>query len=271
MLPGLGARLHRLRVGGHELLRTPRDVATHQREPFLWGAYVMAPWANRVAAGPVQALGKTVDLPANAPDSTALHGLVYDRPWDEVGEGRFRIEHGGAGGWPWPFVASIEYSVVGLQLRVGLRLDNLADEAAPGGLGLHPWFRLPVSIAIRARRVYPSNQGPPMPSEPVHGPFDRRRLGPLAVGVDAAWTDVDEPAALLAWPQLGLSGELRFQAPGRLIVAAALAGVDAAAVEPQTHAPQGLRRLLDGDPDGLAILPPGGTLQAQIALQVHPR
>mgnify|MGYP001794549893 CR=1 FL=1 len=33
-----------------------------------------------------------------------------------------------------------------------------------------------------------------------------------------------------------------------------------AALEPETHAPQGLRRLLNGEPGGLAVVVPGETL-----------
>ena len=51
LLPEAGARLHRLRAFGHDLLRTPSDADDHLREPFFWGGYVMAPWCNRLAAG----------------------------------------------------------------------------------------------------------------------------------------------------------------------------------------------------------------------------
>ena len=37
--PAMGAALHRLRVFGHDLLRTPDDPADHDRDdPFFWGA-----------------------------------------------------------------------------------------------------------------------------------------------------------------------------------------------------------------------------------------
>ena len=52
VLPGIGARIHRLRVDGADLLRTPVDPATHRDDPFFWGAYLMAPWCNRAPAQP---------------------------------------------------------------------------------------------------------------------------------------------------------------------------------------------------------------------------
>src|SRR3954463_8009098 len=81
VLPELGARLHRLRFRGVDLLRTPDDVAQHQREPFFYGAYVMAPWCNRLAPGPLDVAARTVDLPTNFSDGSAIHGQVYLAPW----------------------------------------------------------------------------------------------------------------------------------------------------------------------------------------------
>ena len=52
LLPELGARIHRIRAFGHDLLRTPPDPRDHAADPFFWGAYPMAPWCNRAPAGP---------------------------------------------------------------------------------------------------------------------------------------------------------------------------------------------------------------------------
>ena len=50
------------------------------------------------------------------------------------------------------------------------------------------------------------------------------------------------------------------------IVAASPGVVDAIAVEPETHAPQAIRRLIGGEPGGLAMLPPGDALEMGIDL-----
>ena len=97
VLPELGARLHRLRVFGHDLLRTPDDADQHRVEPFWWGGYVMAPWCNRLEAVPVEVAGRTVALASNFPDGTAIHGQVYRQPWRLDAEA---IELVAAGGWP---------------------------------------------------------------------------------------------------------------------------------------------------------------------------
>jgi hypothetical protein len=50
------------------------------------------------------------------------------------------------------------------------------------------------------------------------------------------------------------------------IVAASPGEIDAVAVEPETHAPQGLRRLLRGEPDALTMLAPGERLELVMEL-----
>ncbi len=54
---------------------------------------------------------------------------------------------------------------------------------------------------------------------------------------------------------------MRIAAPTVYVVAASPSDVEAIAVEPETHAPQALRRLRNGEPGGLTMLEPGGALE----------
>jgi hypothetical protein len=60
-------------------------------DPFFWGAYVMAPWCNRVVPEPIEVGGRTVALGPNFRDGTAIHGQVYASPWTVDGDGRYTI------------------------------------------------------------------------------------------------------------------------------------------------------------------------------------
>ena len=269
VLPGVGARLHRIRVGAVEILRTPDDPAVHVAQPWFWGSYPLAPWCNRVPAGPGRAAGRAIDLPSNFPDGTAIHGQVAEAAWTDEGGGRFRIRAGGDG-WPWPYEVVQTLVVEPPAFELTLELTNLGDGPMPAGLGIHPWFRNPVDLTIRAASVHPSNLDPsPMP-EPVSGERDRRTPAPLTEGVDAAWTDLGDPPVELAWPGDRLRATITTSADVRYIVAARLAGIDATAVEPNTHAPAGLRRLELGEPGGLALVGPGRTLSMTTTLRFHP-
>jgi aldose 1-epimerase len=263
--PAIGARLHRLRAFGHDLLRTPWDLRPYVDDPYFYGSYPMAPWCNRVAAGRAVVAGREIDLPASFPDGTAIHGQVSRRAWDDAGDGRFRIEAGGDG-WPWRYAVEQRLSIRGDRLELALRLSNHSDDPMPGGLGFHPWFRAPVRVAIAGGSVHPSNLATePLPI-PVSGLHDRRRLEPIPEGIDATWTDLGEPPVVLEWPELGIRATMTVDAPDRFIVAANLAGTDAVAVEPQTHAPDGIRRLVNGEPGGLALIPPGAALELVVGL-----
>jgi hypothetical protein len=52
------------------------------------------------------------------------------------------------------------------------------------------------------------------------------------------------------------------------VAGASPSGFGAVALEPETHAPDGLRRLLRGEPDGLAWLAPGRTLRMSIDIAI---
>jgi len=265
LLPEIGGRLHRLRAFGHDLLRTPEDPATHRDDPFFWGAYVMAPWCNRIRPGPVEVAGRIVDLPPNFDDGSAIHGQVAARPWMVETDGTLRTD-GGADGWPWAFEVTCHPSLDGPALTLDYRLTNRADGPMPAGIGLHPWFRRPVEVGVPAATVYPANTDSPSAPEPVSGPLDLRSRQQLAPDLDASWASLAKPRIDLAWKELGLTARIEFEGDRLLVAAASPADIDAVAVEPQTHGPDGLRRLLRGEPDALTMLQPGASLALTLRL-----
>jgi galactose mutarotase-like enzyme len=70
----------------------------------------------------------------------------------------------------------------------------------------------------------------------------------------------------LSWPTLGFAATMSVEAPSVLICAASPPDVDADAIEPQTHAPQGLRRLLNDLPDAMHWIAPGDSLALRMDL-----
>jgi aldose 1-epimerase len=272
ILPEVGGRIHRIRAFGADLLRTPGDPATHALDPFFWGAYVMAPWCNRARPGPMEVAGRRIHLDANFPDGSAIHGLVAAVPWDRVNERELVIRRESGKGWPWAFEARQRVTLEGASIEAAYRLTNLEPDAPmPAGLGVHPWFRLPLELRIPAPRVNASNiDSPPQPA-PVAGDFDMRSLGRSPIGLDATLTGLTEPRIELAWPDLGLRVRLEVETdpPGLRVAVATPADLDAAAVEPQTHGPDPLRRLEAGEPDAPALLAPGASLVLSVRLTVE--
>jgi aldose 1-epimerase len=259
VLPDLGARWHRLRAFGVDLLRTPADLSIHAREPFFWGAYVMAPWCNRAPAEPMAWHARRISLSPDFPDGSAIHGQVYARPWRVEEPGRLRVEAEGDG-WPWRYSVTQRLFLEDGTLRVELTLRNLDDAPMPGGLGLHPWFVRPVEVVVAAAAVYDRNVGSPPEPMPVSGALDLRRLAQPAAALDATWAALDDPAVRLRWPATGISVTWRLGGAASHVVVATPADLHATAVEPQTHAPDPLRRLLSGEPGRPGVLQPGQEL-----------
>jgi aldose 1-epimerase len=265
VLPDVGARWHRLRAFGHDVLRTPGDLARHHDDTFFWGAYPMAPWCGRVDAGSRDVAGRRVTLEPNFPDGTAIHGQVYAVPWQPAGEGRFSVRSGGDA-WPWTYEAEFGVEVAAAELRLTYLLRNTSDAPMPGGIGVHPWFRKPIDVRIPAASVLTPNQDIPREAAPVTGAFDLRRQRRMPDDLDATWADLSEPRVELHWPELGLRASMRATAPSLYFVAASPSQLDAIALEPQTHVPQALRRLINEEPGAPALLPPGRELHLGVVL-----
>ena len=153
-------------------------------------------------------------------------------------------------------------------ISIAQRLVNLDVTPMPGGIGLHPWFAGNPQLAVNSAAVYAPNDASPAQPEPVSGDLDLRRRSHMAPGVDAAWVSGAPPQAELWWPAHGLHGRLMATGVTPHIVAANPPEIDAIAVEPETHAPQGLRRLLNGEPGAMAMLDPGVVLELLIVLEL---
>ena len=183
LLPEAGARLHRLRAFGHDLLRTPSDPADHLRDPIIWGGYLMAPWCNRLAAGPTAVDGRTLRLASNFPDGSAIHGQVYATPWTITGAASCSVGAGGDG-WPWPYDVTLSAVALDASLSLRWRLTNLADEPMPAGIGFHPWWRRPVELRVDAGLAYASNITP----APIRGRSAVRSTSAAWLHQPMAWT-----------------------------------------------------------------------------------
>jgi galactose mutarotase-like enzyme len=271
VLPDLGARIHSIRYRGHDLLRTPATLAEHRADPFFWGAYVMAPWCNRIATGLTTVGERVVDLPSNFTDGSAIHGQVYIAPWEREGDELYFV--GGSEGWPWRYRTSLRVTVDGSTVRIEQSLQNMDQAPMPGGVGIHPWFAGQPLVAIHSGRVFSTNSNTPAKPADVAGELDLELLGPMAVGVDAAWpVEANGLVAELHWPETGTHIEVHVASDVAAFVVAANPGNrDAIALETQTHAPQGLRRLTNRELGALTMIAPDASLRLVTELRLSQR
>ncbi len=223
---GAGCRLSSLVVAGKELLVTGND------NPMYWGSYPMAPWPGRTRHGEFSFAGKQYVLPANLANH-AGHGTVFDRPWQEEGDGWFRCDLGPR----WPFPGYVRQHVVLDDGALRLRLEvHSSDGPMPAECGWHPWFRRDITTA-----------------GPVHLDFDPgfmlrldderiptgERVPPPPGPWDDCFGDLARPP-VLTWP-----GALQLTITSACDYWVVYSEPEhAVCVEPQTAAPNGL----NGDP-----------------------
>lgn len=142
LLPELGGAIAALRHEGCDILRPAGPGIS---DPLTAACFPLVPYANRIADGRFEFNGRHIRLPRNFGDHPhSLHGIGWQSKWTiehvEPAHAVIRHEHGGGDHWPWPYRSEQRIAIAEDGLTITLTLTNLADEAVPAGLGLHPYF-----------------------------------------------------------------------------------------------------------------------------------
>ncbi len=148
LLPEQGGALAALGWQGLELL-APLPLGANPNASFA-GAFIMAPWANRLDGGLLPFGGTTHQLRVSrAEDNTAIHGLSRDLPWQVEAAGLAaatlvqQVESA-----PFHYAARLDLMLGEAGLRLDLSLRNLAAVPVPMGLGWHPFFLRPAGTRL---------------------------------------------------------------------------------------------------------------------------
>ena len=229
-----GGRLRSLRVFGHELLVGPPDEELDSAASIEWGCYPMAPYAGRVRYGRFFWGNRGVQLPRNL-GPHAIHGTVYDQPWEVRRHDRqiLRLACGLTERWPWEGQVTQQLELTERHLTMDLALHS-REETFPATLGLHPWFRKRLgddahpALLVFAAQAMLLRDGAGITtartqSPPPAGPWDDCFLG------------VTGPP-MIVWPG-ALSLTLHSKAPYWVVFNER---EDALCVEPQTGPPDAL-------------------------------
>jgi aldose 1-epimerase len=276
LLPERGAAMARLAFRGVDAL-VPLPGGVDPNAAFC-GAFVMAPWANRLDAGRLPADGTLYRLPVNRPaDHTAIHGLARDRPWRVVrSDGSTALltqtmdgaaEHPAL---PWHYSACLEVELSAAGATIALRLVNRADRPFPFGLGWHPFLWRPrgtrlrfaaSGLLIRDARCLPVAA---RPSAGVDGDETAYE------GLDTHFTgwsgvaELDRPDGMRL--RLTASG-----AASRNLQVFAPWGEPVLCVEPVSHVPDAPNRPELARLGSMTTLSPGEALATRITLAALPR
>jgi len=271
LLPELGAAMARLAWRGQEVL-VPLPAGADPNAVFA-GAFVMAPWTNRLDGGRLPVGGLVHHLPVNRPaDDTAIHGLARDRPFQvaersDAAATLLQLLDGpdAQPPLPWRYALRMAVTLAEDGATIALGLTNRDAAPFPCGLGWHPFLARPrgtrlrfaaTALLARDARCLPVAAQPSMGVDGDEAAYE---------GLDTAfagWTGeavIERPDGL----RLVLSAE---GAAARTLQVFAPAGETVLCVEPVSHVPDAPNRPALAPLGPLALLAPGATLATTIRL-----
>jgi len=266
LLPAIGGAIGALRHQGHDILR---PAAPGTSDPLETACFPLVPYSNRIADGRFDIGGRSVQLPPNFGDHPhSLHGVGWQTEWTvervDMATVTLHHTHGGDLRWPWSYRAEQRIALAPDRATIALMVTNFADQAAPVGLGLHPYFPRDAATRLTARseRLWLADSTM-LPTEPA--PADR--LGDWSEGarvegdalIDNAYEGWDGTALIeQAWGKVrievcGASAFHLYRPPG----------VDFFCFEPVRHLPDAINR------GGMPVAAPGETVVLEMTLTVE--
>jgi len=264
--PEIGGSLAALTRDAVPVLRTMSDEADH---PLQSACFPLAPYCNRIAGGRFTFAGREVKIAPNlAPQRHPLHGTGWLRAWrvvrHDATSALLEDDYTGDGDWPWPYRAHQHLALDAAGLTVRLMVENRAAEAAPLGLGLHPYFRRTPESVVTLGAAQMLGIGPEFLPDGQRHRADA--LAPWSTGALLPATLVDHCFA--GWSGVAIiadrQGTIRlrgFGAPQCHLFAPP--GGSELCIEPVNHTPDALNRA----PGEMIVVPPGAA--AGLAMRIE--
>jgi aldose 1-epimerase len=172
----VGATLRTYSAGGLDVL----DGFSVDEPSSAGRGQVLAPWPNRLDGGRYEFDGRPGAAAIDEPElGNAIHGLVRWLPWllasktDDAVALECVLHPQPA--YPWRLELGLEYQVVGDGLEVVARATNASTEAAPFGIGFHPYLTTGIPVDdVRltipvSRRLTTDDRALPVGEEEVAG------------------------------------------------------------------------------------------------------
>lgn len=163
ILNGFGFNCYSFRpvVGGEtiDVLWCEQGFESGEARPSHSGIPILFPFPGRLRGSHLAYEGHTYPLGSDDGRGNAIHGFVLNRPWRIIemlphrttGEFHASVDEPGLSKrWPADFRLTVSYELRGNALKCDIEVHNPGGNKLPFGLGLHPYFRLPLGVAGRA-------------------------------------------------------------------------------------------------------------------------
>jgi aldose 1-epimerase len=141
--PELGGCIAGLWMGDVPVLHSTRAADLHSVRQS--GSYPLVPFSNRLGEAKLHWQGTNHPLIKNFdPEPHAIHGVGWERPWAVLeSSDTFALlsyEHKADAAWPFDFDTSQAFKLSACALEMTISITNQSQQAAPVGLGWHPYF-----------------------------------------------------------------------------------------------------------------------------------
>jgi aldose 1-epimerase len=142
-----------------EVLWSEADFLSGEGRPSHSGIPILFPFPGRLRGSFLAYEGGTYPLGSDDGLGNAIHGFVLSRPWRIIemlpqrttGEFQASIDEPGLiKRWPGDFRLTVSYELRGNTLSCAIEVRNPGSTRLPFGLGLHPYFRVPLGAGDRA-------------------------------------------------------------------------------------------------------------------------
>ncbi len=136
-----------------ELLWAAEEFRGGNERPSGSGIPILFPFPGRIGGAKFRYDGREYELEPADGLGNAIHGFAYTRPWRVLRQEANLLEAQFTASlddpvilksWPGDFQITATYSIAAGELTLRLRMENPGETPCPWGLGLHPYFRLPV-------------------------------------------------------------------------------------------------------------------------------
>jgi aldose 1-epimerase len=281
------------KVGGRtiEAIYAPPDYAQGQSRPSSGGIPILFPFPGRIPGTVFHWQGKDYQLQPGDAFGNAIHGFVHARPWRVVerSDGRvvgqfhaWRDDPSLAARWPADFRITATYTLRGNDLKTEYSIENPGAVPLPCGLGVHPYFRLPLGGASRddcvvrlpvserweLAEMLPTGRRLALPNA---SDYQRgRRFGELKLddvfsGLVPDGNDNGGQYQASITDPAGCSLAIRFDGAFRECVVYTPPHREAICIEPYTSVAGAFGPHMQALDSGIRIVPPGGVLRAAVS------